>query len=379
MLHNFTLNFNEYIFNTFLMKKLKLISYVMIAASSMLFMQCTSDEIVGPAGADGINGVDGVDGTDGTDGTDGLGAGSCITCHSNEHREPIEASYALSGHAIQTIMYTGQTLAEYANFGGGAGCAECHSNEGYIDYITTGEIQVAPYSSPTAISCTACHDNHETFDFENDGYDYALRNFDPVPLRKVNEDYVIDYGDKSNVCITCHQPRTIPRLDADEDGLIEVPNRYGPHYGAQSIMLEGIYGAEIAGDIEYPAAVSSTHRNGASCVSCHMGEPNSADEDGLHSMSRTFTACTTCHSDGESLMNNLQTEITGLMNELEVLFEAEGLLDAEGNLVYDVDYPKDVADAYWNYKFVYYDHSNGVHNPTYARALLNNSIQALQN
>lgn len=281
----------------------------------------------------------------------------------------------MSGHANQTVMYDGSTLSEYANR---TYCAECHTNEGYIEFQETGLVSAVAIE-PTAISCTTCHGNHNIADIF--GTDYALRNFDPVPLRKVNEDYVIDYGDKSNSCITCHQPRTIPRLDADEagveDGLIEVPNRYGPHYGAQSIMLEGIYGAEIAGDITYPEAVSSTHRNGASCVSCHMGDPNSAGEDGSHTMSRTFTVCATCHTDAEALMANLQTEVTGLMEELEVLFEAKGIL-VDGSLVYDVEYPAEVADAYWNYRFVYYDHSKGVHNPAYTRALLNNSIKALE-
>ena len=361
------------------MKQIKLLGFLIIVASSLMFIGCTTDVVTGPAGADGIDGTAGTDGTDGTNGLDGVGAASCISCHSNTHRESIKSSYALSGHADQTIMYDGSTLAGYTNR---TYCAECHTNEGYIEFQETGAV-TAEAVNPTAISCTTCHGQHSTFDFENDGYDFALRNFDPVPLRKVNPDYVIDYGDKSNSCITCHQPRTIPRLDADvdgvEDGLIEVPNRYGPHYGAQSIMLEGIYGAEIAGDIVYPDAISSTHRNGASCVSCHMGEPNNAGPDGLHSMSRTFTACTTCHaSDVETLMTNLQTEVTGLMDELEVLFTNEGILDADGNLVYDVEYPAAVADAYWNYRFVYYDHSKGVHNPAYTRALLNNSIKALE-
>jgi formate-dependent nitrite reductase cytochrome c552 subunit len=364
------------------MRNLKLAGFLIIVASSLLFIQCTSDVITGPQGLAGIDGVDGTNGTngtngtDGTDGTDGVGAASCITCHSDSHREPIESSYAQSGHANQTIMYDGSTLSEYANR---TYCAECHTNEGYIEFQETGAVS-AVADNPTAISCTTCHDKHGTFDFANDGYDYALRNFDPVPLRKVNADYVIDYGDKSNSCITCHQPRTIPKLDADEagveDGLIEVPNRYGPHYGAQSIMLEGIYGAEIAGATTYPAAVSSTHRNGASCVSCHMGEPN--EEDGQHTMAVTLNACATCHGDGaETLMTNLQDEVEGYMAELEVLFETEGIL-VDGSLVYNVDYPTEVADAYWNYRFVYYDHSKGVHNPAYARALLKNSIEALE-
>ena len=223
------------------MKKLQLIGFLIILASSLMFIQCTSEVVTGPqgvAGIDGIDGIDGINGIDGVDGVDGVGTASCITCHSSSHRDPIEASYLLSGHAAGgAVGYAGSR----------ASCAECHSNEGHINYLTG--VTAVDIDNPTPISCTTCHDKHGTFDFENDGYDYALRNFEPVPLRKVNPDYVIDYGDKSNVCITCHQPRKIPILDTDEDGLIEVPNRYGPHYGAQSILLEGIYGVEVAGDI----------------------------------------------------------------------------------------------------------------------------------
>ena len=352
------------------MKNLKLLTLLMLFASSFIFIQCTSDVIQGPQG---LAGIDGVDGVDGQDGTNGVGAESCITCHSNSHREPIESSYAMSDHANQTIMYDGSTLAEYTNR---TYCAECHVSQGHIEYLETGSVAEV-FANPEAISCETCHDKHGTFDFENDGYDYALRNFEPQPLRKVDSDYVIDYGDMSNNCITCHQTRSLYNTDDDGDGLITVPNRYGPHYGAQATMLEGIQAVEIPGSTTYPAAVSSAHRNGASCVSCHMGEPDG--DDGQHSMIRTLASCTSCHGDGaETLMNNLQTEIDGYMADLEVLFTTHGLLDGDGNLVYDVAYPAAVADAYWNYKMVYYDHSKGVHNPAYTRAMLKNAIEAVE-
>ena len=35
------------------------------------------------------------------------------------------------------------------------------------------------------------------------------------------------------------------------------------------------------------------------------------------------------------------------------------------------------AAALWNYKMIYYDHSHGVHNPKYAKDLVQNSIDAL--
>ncbi|NOY48377.1 MAG: hypothetical protein GXO84_09335 [Chlorobi bacterium] len=51
------------------MKNLKLFSFLIIA-SSLLFVQCTSDPIPGPAGADGVDGVDGVSTGPGTSTTE---------------------------------------------------------------------------------------------------------------------------------------------------------------------------------------------------------------------------------------------------------------------------------------------------------------------
>lgn len=44
------------------MKKIKLFSFLVLLTSSLMFIQCTSDPIPGPAGADGIDGADGTDG-----------------------------------------------------------------------------------------------------------------------------------------------------------------------------------------------------------------------------------------------------------------------------------------------------------------------------
>ncbi len=364
------------------MKKVKLLSYLVILLSGFMFLQCTSDKIIYSSGFDG---VDGVDGADGVDGVDGVGAAACINCHSVSHREAIDGSYAMSGHFNETtIPWAGNVgLSAYTNRGGGSGslygdCAGCHSNEGYIDYVETGAIKIAEYETPSVVSCTTCHSNHSTFDFENDGADYALRTIEPVTLI-IDNTTVIDYGGTSNSCVICHQPRKTSPVD-DGTGNFIVPPHYGPHYGAQTTMLEGIEGAEIAGSVPYPTASSSTHRTGASCVSCHMGEANS--DDGQHTFSPTLTSCTTCHSSATDFdYNGVQTEVETLMAELELLLVDNGILEVSPyggvDLVTGV-HPVGIANAYWNWEYVYQDHSHGIHNPAYTVALLRNSIESLQ-
>jgi len=60
------------------MKNLKLFTFLMLVASGLLFVQCTSDLETGPAGPAGPAGQDGLDGQDGQDGVS-TGAGTSTT------------------------------------------------------------------------------------------------------------------------------------------------------------------------------------------------------------------------------------------------------------------------------------------------------------
>ncbi len=360
------------------MKNLKLISFLIILTSGLLFTQCTHDTVEGPQGVAGIDGKDGTDGKDGKDGADATA--SCVECHSDSHREPIESSFLESMHFENHMMYNGMTLAEYANqsmFRGS--CVKCHVSEGYIDFIDSGRPAnyMGPvYDVPEGISCTTCHDNHSTFDFETDGYDYALRSFEFVSLM-TDPDYTIDYGNTSNNCIECHQPRTSPPT-ANEDGEFTVSSsHWGPHHGPQATLLEGIQGAEIAGSESYPGIGTATHRTGSSCVSCHMGE-SSDGTNGEHSFMPTETACTTCHT------STIPEEVGGLAEDMEALLvlleEAHILHTDDYGAVHPVEgtYNITEAEAAWNYLLIMEDKSEGIHNPAYAKALVKNSIEILQ-
>lgn len=357
------------------MKNSKTIVYLMLVALSFLFIQCTSEytAIPGPAGLAGINGLDGTDGIAGTD-----AEATCVACHSNTHREPINGSFDLSKHGTGTAF-------GYAGSRGGDDptnrCAQCHGEQGYLDYINLGEANEDGYENPSPISCTTCHDQHSTFDFENDGFDFALRTFDPVTL-VLDPTYTIDFGNTSNNCITCHQPRSSYPVPADDGtGLYEITSdRFGPHHGPQSTMLEGILGANVPGAEGYPGIAQHPHRKFSSCTQCHMA-PSDNIEEGLHSWNiniATSNACTTCHPDGANdQLEGFDTDIATLKQKL---YDIGILTDLNGDPNRSVlgEYSVKQAQAAWNYMTLIEDRSKGVHNPDYTKALLQNSIEALE-
>jgi len=364
------------------MKNLNLIRFLIIFVSSVMFIQCTSDPIAGADGRDGINGADGANGADGVDGS----AASCIACHAQSHLDPIKADYMAANHA------TGSSWAR----GTSASCAQCHNNEGYIDYLSglyTDEDGVQStkdgYAVSNPITCTGCHDSHRSFDFENDGNDYAVRNIDPVYL-VLDPTISIDFKNDadplglSNACTTCHQPRTSYAIPVGTGDYTITSQRFGPHHGPQATVLEGVLGANYAGSVGYPGVGTAEHRTGASCTSCHMGESN--DGTGGHTWAPTEESCLECHT-------TVPTAVAGFDADFETL---KGLLKAKNYLADNDEYilgadginnasssnplvvPVKEAQAIWNYKTLFEDKSNGIHNPVYSMALLKNSIEALQ-
>ena len=420
------------------MKKIKLVFSLLVLAFGLVFTNCTSDDPIYVAGEDGIDGVDGIDGIDGVDGS----AAVCIACHASSHTAPITEAWMMSGHG------TGSSWAR----GTSANCAQCHNNEGYLDYLSgdffklntegdpneyllddagvpitndngtpndptddfyepnpnynedygdyaehpvTGELMPSAnpdgYAVSNPISCTGCHSSHRSFDFENDGNDYAVRNIAPGTL-DLDPTIIIDFSTStadplglSNACITCHQPRTSYPVPAGTADVTITSRRYGPHHGPQSTFVEGVLGANIAGSTGYPGVGTSTHRTGASCTSCHMGESDDMDEGG-HTWAPTLNSCTTCHT-GMTAIPDAIADFDTDFQTLHNLLVAAGYIDQDGYVLgasgawasssNPLVVPVAHAQAIWNYKTLAEDNSQGIHNPQYTRALLANSIEAL--
>jgi len=324
------------------MRKLNLFTMI-IAMFALVITGCEGP--AGPAGADGGE--------------------SCTVCHSNANMNDIGFQFSQSAHSL------GAAAVAYA--GGRAGCAECHSHEGFVAFASG--LEDAAIASPSAWKCKTCHSLHTTFEAE----DYALRLSDPVAFI-YNADVTADFG-SGNLCSNCHQSRRAePSVDVPGTTFAITSTHYGPHHGAQANVVYGGGFAEMAGSKTYPTAGTSQHF-GLSCTGCHMGDY--ADGEGGHTWNPSVDACVSCHSGASDLdIGGGQTEIAALLEELRDALVLAGVVEyVEADKAYEPvvgTYPMAHAQAFFNWIGLEEDRSNGAHNPKYVEALLVNSIEALQ-
>ena len=270
-----------------------------------------------------------------------------------------------SVHGASQEVTPGVLTYQYA--GANPACAGCHSGNGFSAAITAGvsnaEAQQSADPNPSRINCRACHDIHTSYTSD----DWALKTVDPVKLVALDATY--DGGD-GNLCANCHQQRTA--FPEATDGMVSVTStHWGGHHGPEAALLLGVGGA---GGVEgKPSPHYQNVEN--TCVTCHLG---SADENASHTFRPNVATCQTCHSDATSLdVNGVQTEITDKLEQVKVALQGKGLLDDTGTIVVG-DYPEAQAAALWNYLFVEEDKSEGVHNSTYANAMLDAALEALK-
>jgi hypothetical protein len=398
------------------MKNLKLIGFLMLLASSLMFIQCTTDTLQGLDGTNGINGVDGAAGADGiagvagAAGVDGADIGVCVSCHSNTHRDQIVAEYTTSNHNFDLDAEEVSDIPRSWARGSSSSCAQCHSNQGFIEYQETGQV-VTGFTNSDPLSCTGCHNAHRSFDFVNDGNDYALRTIEPVQLLYTATEYLFDSKNESdplgasNTCVNCHQPRSSqPTVTTYPGKYLQTSTHWGPHHGPQSTLLAGIEGVEFS-STDIPADGSAAHMAKASCVACHMAKKEQI-EDGIavEYFNHTWApeafdsaTCTKCH-DAKPEVAGYATGMATLAEKLATVvgqkiarasssdpylpvFEADGVTPVLVTGIVVDGHPHtglfDIKDAQaaWNYLFLLEDKSNGVHNPVYAKKLIELSNQ----
>ncbi|OGO16814.1 MAG: hypothetical protein A2Z14_07105 [Chloroflexi bacterium RBG_16_48_8] len=338
------------------MNSRRILFFGLLALLVLVLAACAGPQ--GPLGEPGPAGPPGPEGPQGPQGEPGpageIAELTCVACHNNT-----TLLFQVNQQWSESLHGSGNSYTR----GSRASCAGCHSSEGFSAMVAAGispdAVEEAP-AIPSRTNCRTCHQVHTTYT----SADFALATTDPVELQVSGVTY--DVG-ASNLCANCHQPRKA--FPEAVDGQVEVDStHWGPHRGVETAMLLGLGGAIVEGN---SSAHSQMVEDG--CVSCHMGSSYN------HAMEPSVAACTACHADAENFdINGTQTEVEELTAEVAELLVAKGLLDEEGEPVVGT-YPEAEAGALWNYIFVVFeDGSNGVHNATYAKALLEQALEALQ-
>lgn len=339
-------------------KMLVILGTLVIAAA--LITACGGKPEPGPAGPAGPAGPQGPQGEPGPALT--VQDLTCTQCHNDTTIivSKVGQFRENSVHGTGEAFIRGETTA----------CAGCHGTEGSKARINAGlpphDPSVEGVTNVSAMDCRTCHNIHMTYTSD----DWALTG-GGQPVKLEYSDGTFE-GGAGNLCANCHQIRnTKPEF---VDGSLEITSgRFGTHYGVESQMLLGEGGlGDVAGE---PSMHYQKVEN--TCVACHMGEENN------HTYLPQAKRCQACHSDAENFdINGVQTEVAAMLEELHTLFVDKGMLNPETNLWIasanaPLKVPEAVAQAMWNYKFVTYDASNGVHNPQYAKDLLEAALATM--
>ncbi len=359
-------------------------SMLMVICLAFYFTACEGPE--GPQGLAGADGADGAAGATGATGAQGekgdkgdpgdpgaAGTAGCITCHDM---------------STDLVARVDQWSNSQHNMGGNfernsADCAPCHTHEGFREFQATGAV-AATISNPTAIGCRTCHNIHTSYERS----DFTLAVTGATPFRAAylaGETY--DKG-ASNLCVACHQPRDVTLPTVGGGDYTVTSSRFGPHHGPQGSLLAGIGGYEVPGTLAYNNTAHTTMISNG-CVTCHMQEAFGRQSGGhtmkmeyeYHGVTEMNTAgCQSCHDGIEDFdVNGAVTDLAALGAQLETMLINDGLLTASGSAVAGT-YSANKAGALFNYRMIFIeDRSGGVHNPKYAKALIQNSIDAYNN
>jgi hypothetical protein len=315
-----------------------------------------------------------------------LDAAVCGSCHNGTHHPTFDE--------WQSSAHSGVVASAAAR----AACAKCHNGLESVRYLDDPLNYVPPATNPTASSphtCAVCHDPHGN---ENPG---SLRDASVTDVVLPNA-VLVEAAGAGRLCMSCHNGR---RTETDvEDMIANGSSHFGPHHSVQGDMLAGVNAYE---DIA-PGFTFATSRHilvQDACVTCHTS-PNDGDPElGIpsftgHTFLPTVHACQPCHGeledftdvlakadfDGDGAIEGVQEEVQGLLVTLEeVIIEAcpteecrtkltENFEANNGNATYTT--PAMRAASY-NWAYVSFDGSSGVHNAAYSVQLLQKSIESM--
>ena len=320
-----------------------------------------------------------------------LSAGNCGQCHDamTHHYKNLEWKQAAHGRPPRRK--------------GSSSCGPCHTTVGFVKAHDADYTAKDPRGSENeGITCVACHDPHA------DDNPHQIRQLGAVTLSDTTT--VITNAGMGQLCMQCHKSRR----DAESYIFAQLgspSSHFGPHYGTQADMLAG------SNAIHYGMAMpSGRHLDTVAdtCTHCHMPDledtvytnelhaagghtfwpayDNDTPEDPNDDVDLMLT-CNSCHGsagsfdfggedyDRDGKIEGVQHEIHDMLDELAMLLPPVGLPTLDKAQLTTETNAAAIAQlrAAYNYGFVKYDGSYGVHNAKYAAALLRASLDDMQN
>ena len=409
---------------------------VAIGGATAVAVACSGSD--GAKGDTGLVGQPGPQGTGGAPGAAGIsdggsGGGSILTgactqpCHTfggvvdqwrfSNHSHPQEnligGGPCGNCHGIDALQ---QRVANNFSIAPDSGVPSSVP-KGHTNYKTTaGPVAEIGYGGATTVGlihCTTCHD----FNPSNDPHVIGRYVPGSAPLRVAGGPTDTVFLEKSpvgspgtgqalalntaNVCVMCHKSRKDVTAYITPTGNAISSRFWGPHEGPQADIFTGKGGYEFAG-LTYGTSAHAAISN--ACVSCHMspaaGNANVPD----HTMKPNVAYCKTCHTAYTGTNFDI---LSGRTNAKKALFELQAELNTKGLLTrsaaapYAVLSDEDLADAQfnldltrpggnggvnfsldadtagvlYNYLLLARGKDLGVHNPTYQKQLLFDSIK----
>ena len=410
---------------------------LMIAAACLMFTSCTKEGPQGVAGVNGINGVNGTDGLNGKDANSSClvchtvanfdkkiaeyhfskhyyGTSSarntkfCARCHTSEGFEQI------LGSGLYTVA-NDMPAANRVN------CTTCHHHSSF-DFTGDTVSQILRTNTPVYLNYNK---NLSSTDFG------SINNL-CVNCHQIRGATSLTYFDVAqNKNVAFDQLPYFPFVNTDDNALVkyQVGRSFAVHDGNQSNLFAGINGYEYAGK----TYTRTWKHSGNACTDCHMNTYNAADSTGGHTLRVNKAECTACHGGDKltpvrALIDAKRIELAELLTARKifkkttsgtgvvsysavqthdffgVLFPttqdtikyATALVSANtvdpktGLVLYtntvtiavDANYATRIGRSWkygelgaaYNYAYITSELSLGVHNPTYALQLLQNSI-----
>ena len=334
----------------------------------------------------------------------------CATCHQDGSHHNRPKQWSLGPHGADDGYLT-VAFSEAAN----PSCTKCHSPASFVDNLKG---KALTRLEAGRLTCQACHDPHNEAQFPAAAH--QVRIYDTVTLDdSVNPSAppVLTGQGSSATCMFCHNARRSP------------PATYAsattmPHESTATDVLLGLRASTnvqtvVAGETNTLASVTllnSAHSGVAKCVNCHMYQAGN-NTVGDHTFSVTdrltgednLAACNQCHAgvdpvsdfdhisvvastlphggdyDGDSVLNGVQTEVTGLLTNLVNKMLSTGLTIGSGGSHWTsytnrTSFPVVYAaqrNAAWNEFLIERELSKGVHNTAYTIRLLQWSYTVL--